>query len=135
MASPCTPRARYAEREAAKQTAREEAAAIRAQLLADAERESLENPDRPAVLHPETWPEEITVRIVHYTLPGTIIAEAGPDEADQTSWTLNSDAPETAMAGAEVALAALGYTLDRFRMYQDMSFTVGRFYRKAGPYA
>ena len=137
MASPCTPRARYAEREAVKQAAREEAAAIRAQRLADAERKSLEDPDRPAVLHPETWPDEITVRIVQSSV---IIAETSPlgvVPGTTTSWDISDDGdvPGTAMAGAEVALAALGYTLDRFRMYQDMSLTVGHFYRKAGPYA
>lgn len=139
MASACTPRARVAEREAAEKAVLAEAirksAADRELRLAEAERKSLDNPDRPRVLHPETWPEEITVRIINYTKPVTIIAELGPDQADQASWEVESDEPDMAMAGAEVALAALGYTLDRFRMYQDMSLTVGHFYRKAGPYA
>ena len=47
---------------------------------------------------------------------------------------VDGDNLEAAMAGAEVALAALGYTLDRFRLYSDMSLMVGHFYRKAGPY-
>jgi hypothetical protein len=136
--SECTPRRRYAERQQADEAAAAEvqAEALRqaAQRLSDAERESLEDPDRPRVLRPDLFPEIITVRIVTYAVPGGIIVETGPDKADQTSWELKSDDPGAAMAGAEVALAALGYTLDRFRMYQDMSLWVGRFYRKPGPY-
>jgi hypothetical protein len=48
--------------------------------------------------------------------------------------TLTADNPETAMAGAEVALAALGYTLDRFRLYTDDSLMVGTFYHSEGPH-
>lgn len=138
MTDACTPRARRAEREAAQrmadQAAREEEESQRAERLAKAEQDSLADPDRPRVLRPVDWPETITVRIVCPFLPGSVIAETSPDPADHTSMTLASDDPGTAMAGAEVALAALGYTLDRFRMYSDMSLTVGTFYRTEGPY-
>jgi hypothetical protein len=141
MSSACTPRARWAEREAAQVTAAriksEQEDAERADRIARAEQESLADPDRPRVLKPADWPETITVRIVYQTLPGSIIAETSPLGVvpdTSTSMTLASDDPGTAMAGAEVALAALGYTLDRFRMYQDMSLMVGTFYHKEGPY-
>lgn len=135
MAS-CTPRRRYAEREATGQAAAkakaEAEAAATAQRIADGERKSLDDPDRPAVLHPAELPEKITVRIIPL---GTVIAELEGDQANSTSQTLESDDWEAAMTGAETALAALGYTLDRFRMYIDMDLTVGHFYRKDGPYA
>lgn len=47
---------------------------------------------------------------------------------------LHAGEPDAAMAGAEVALAALGYTLDRYRLYSDMSLMVGKFHLKEGPY-
>jgi hypothetical protein len=47
---------------------------------------------------------------------------------------LESDDWEATMTGAETALAALGYTLDRLRMYMDMDLIVGHFYRKDGPF-
>ncbi len=134
MANSCTPRNRWAEREAARERRASERDQRRTQHLAEAERESLEDPDRPRVIRPGTLPEQITVRIV-YSPPGVIIAETSPDKADQTSWKMTADDPETAMAGAEVALAALGYTLDRFRMYQDIELMVGTFYLREGPYA
>lgn len=141
MNSACTPRARRAEREAAQRTAAriksEQEDAERADRIARAEQESLADPDRPRVLKPADWPQTITVRIVYQTLPGSIIVETSPLGAvpdTSTSWNLVCVEPSAAMAGAEVALAALGYTLDRFRMYQDMSLMVGTFYLKEGPY-
>lgn len=141
MNSACTPRARRAEREAAQVTAarikREQEDAERADRITRAEQESLADPDRPRVLHPANWPEKITVRIVYLTLPGSIIAETSPLGVvpdTSTSWNLVCVEPSAAMAGAEVALAALGYTLDRFRMYTDDSLMVGTFYRTEGPY-
>jgi hypothetical protein len=132
MSGSCAPRARVTEAGAAAERARAVAAAERAQYMADAERKSLDDPDRPRVLQPGQWPEKVVIRIVYPSLPGSIVAEIGSGEADQTSQTMAADDPGTAMAGAEVALAALGYTLDRFRMYQDMGLTVGTFYRKEG---
>jgi hypothetical protein len=130
----CTPRARYAQREsaerAATQAVAEAKAADLAQRLADGERKSLDDPDRPAVLHPAVLPEKITIRIIPL---GEVIAELEGDRANSTLQTLESDDWEATMAGAETALAALGYTLDRFRMYTDMSLVVGHFYRKDGP--
>lgn len=138
MNSACTPRARWAEREATQlataQAARDAEDPARAERLAQAERASLADPDRPRVLRPAEWPEKITVRVVYPHLPGAILAETSPDQADQTSMTLTADNPETAMAGAEVALAALGYTLDRFRLYTDDSLMVGTFYHSEGPH-
>jgi hypothetical protein len=135
MAS-CTPRRRNAEREAAAQAAEqarvEAKAAERAQRIADGERKSLDDPGRPPVLHPAELPEKITIRIIPL---GEVIAELEGDRASSTTQTLESDDWEATMTGAETALAALGYTLDRFRMYIDMSLIVGHFYRKDGPYA
>lgn len=135
MAS-CTPRRRYAEREATEQAAAkvkaEAKAAATAQRIADGERKSLDDPDRPRVLHPAELPEKITIRIIPL---GEVIAELEGDHANSTTQTLESDDWEATMTGAETALAALGYTLDRFRMYMDMSLIVGHFYRKDGPYA
>lgn len=137
--TPCTPRARYTERaeaaEAAAKRLRDANAAKLTQRLSDAEQASLNDPDRPRVLRPQDWPEKIVVRIICPALPGAIVAEIGSAPGDSTSWTLTADSPEMAMAGAEVALAALGYTLDRFRLYSDMSLMVGTFYRREGPYA
>lgn len=137
MTTACTPRVRWAEREAVQQYEHEQEVTERELRLEETELDSLANPDRPRVLHPAGWPEKITVRIASYTIPVAITVETGPgpDESTTTGWTVTTDDPEVAMAGAEVALAALGYTLDRFRLYQDMSLTVGHFYRKEGPYA
>lgn len=139
MSDACTPRARWAEGEAARRIAdweaREGKESRLAEQLARGEQASLSDPARPRVLRPADWPEQITVRIEYAHLPGEIIAETGADQENQTSQKLTAGSPEIAMAGAEVALAALGYTLDRFRLYADMSLMVGKFYRKAGPYA
>jgi hypothetical protein len=102
------------------------------QRIADGERKSLGDLGRPRVLHPAELPEKITIRIIPL---GEVIAELEGDRASSTTQTLESDDWEATMTGAETALAALGYTLDRFRMYMDMDLIVGDFYRKDGPYA
>lgn len=134
----CMPRKRVADREAVIRTMAEEKAAAEAadlaQRHADRERKSLDDPDRPVVLHPAELPEKITVRIVYAHLPGEIIVELEGDRVSSTS-QLGSEDYGAAMAGAETALAALGYTLDRYRLYDDGALMVGHFYRKDGPYA
>lgn len=133
--SPCVPRTRWAAKETAKIAAEEAREQEFARRYAAAERESLDDPDRPRVLRSAEMPEKITIRIPY--LPVVVIAEISPGTGttdDRTSMELMGENPETAMAGAEVALAALGYTLDRFRLYSDMNLMVGYFYLKEGPY-
>jgi len=129
----CTPRARVAEREAAEQAAeqasRVRAAADLARRRADGERISLEDRERPERLHPDGLPETIIVRVLPLR---SVTAELPSGET--TTMDLDADDPEMTMAGAEVALAALGYTLDRYRLYADMNLMAGKFYLKEGPY-
>ena len=132
----CTPRARVAaEHEAAGQAAsaaRVRSAGDLAQRHAHAERLSLEDPDRPERLHPDGLPETITLRVITQAIPGALLAELPSGES--TSMDVHTQEPDAAMAGAEAVLAALGYTLDRYRLYSDMSLMVGKFHLKEGPY-
>jgi hypothetical protein len=81
----------------------------------------------------EELPAEIVVRIVA-SFGGVVIAEAAGGGAHSVEEAPESrdlmDHPDVAMMGAEAALGALGYRLDRDTLYSEMGLMVGRFTRK-----
>lgn len=78
-------------------------------------------------------PAEITLRLIYAFGPGILSAEIDGQEAaqlDPPSGTREfMDNPDTALMGAQVVLAALGYELDRDSIYQDVSLMVATFRR------